>query len=269
NQVLALDAANPEAKRLLEQIDRARSRARRKRQRLTVAAVAFAGVVLLGSAYSLLGRRKPAIAQPASAGLGSAQAPVAPRASEERPADAPRSPPTETAPQPAPPSTDASKKVAALSPKPPKVKPLKFTIHFRPYAYARVDGGPITDELPQHELQLTPGKHRLVYGCRFCEEKTVAFDVGGQNTLLNLLVQAKPAELRFKVEPADATVLLAGQPRLASESQQRPFQVTFPPGVTERRIPVQISRPGFKTHSEMLVLFPDSSNTLQRLLERE
>jgi len=266
NQVLALDAANPEGKQLLEQIDRARSRARRKRQRLTAVGVVFAATLALGSGYSLLARHQAPNERPAS-GL---DPPRSPATSPDRPADAPSPEPTRTGPpQTSGLSPEAPQRVATLSPRPAKAKSVKFTIQFRPYAYARVDGGPATAELPQHEFQLTPGRHHLVYGCRFCEEKNVAFDVNGQNPLLNLLVQAKPAELRFKVDPPDATVVLAGQQHLASESEQRPFEVTFSPGVTERRVSLQISRPGFKTRSETLVLLPNSSSTMQRVLEPE
>jgi len=269
NQVLALDAANLEAKRLLEQIDQARGRARRKRQRLTAAGVALAATLLLGSAYSLLARHQPPLARPTGRGLDAVSAPAAPATSPDRPADAPSAAPTTAPPPTSGLSPETSQRAAALSPKPPKLKPVKFTIQFRPFAYARVDGGPATAELPQHDLQLTPGRHRLVYGCRFCEEKSVAFEVNAQQALLNLLVQPRSAQLRFKVEPVDATVVLAGQQRLASELEERPFQVTFPPGVTERRISVQISREGFKTRSEILVLLPASSNTVRRVLEPE
>src|SRR5262249_14535202 len=45
------------------------------------------------------------------------------------------------------------------------VKPIKYMVQFRPYAYAQVDDKERQPENRQHEFTLRPGRHTLVYGC--------------------------------------------------------------------------------------------------------
>ena len=87
--------------------------------------------------------------------------------------------------------------------------------------------------------------------------------------MLNLLVQPKPAELRFNIKPPDALVAVGSEQRLASESDHRPFRVPFPLGITQQRISVQISRPGFKTRTDVLAVVPGDLRTIDQILEPE
>src|SRR5712692_7475933 len=268
NHVLALQPNHTEAKQLLEQIDRARRRARTRRQRLVMAGAMAGAALLLVGAYSAFNRRKrlPDY-QPGGSRLAEVQLPSnAYRRMEPLPAPVNSPPLTAQAPLAMTLSRPPVGTPAAKSPKP---KLVKFTIQFRPYGYARVDGGPEGAELPHHEFDLTPGRHRLVYGCRFCEEKSTVFEVDGQSPLLNLLVEPKWGELRFNVDPPDALVTIGNEQRVASESARRPFRVPFPPGITQQRVSVQITRPGFKARTDVLPLLPSDLRTINRILEPE
>jgi serine/threonine-protein kinase len=268
NHVLALQPTHAEAKRLLEQIDRARRRARIRRQRLVWAGGMAAAALLLVGAYSAFNRRvRLPDYLPGGSRLAEVQLPAnAYRRFEPRPAPIDSPPVTAQAPFA---TTLPQSPVGIPAAKSSKPKLVKFTIQFRPYGYARVDGGPEGAELPHHQFDLTPGRHRLVYGCRFCEEKSTVFEVDGQSPLLNLLVQPKPAEVRFNVVPPDALVTIGKERQVASESVRQPFRVPFPPGVTQQRVSVQITRPGFKARTDVLSLLPSDSRTIDRILEPE
>jgi len=272
---MALNPSHADAKALFGEIDQARRRVRARRNRLASASAAAAAALFLAGGYSAFHRfsRLPDY-QPGGGRLTEVQLPAsAYGAYGSSAAPTPRPVAVTSALDNDPMSTQPLRRPArsasTAAPTSAKAKLVKFTIHFRPYGYARVDGAPMGPELPQHELELTPGQHRLLYGCRFCEEKSTTFEVDAQNPLLRLLVQPKPAEVRFSITPSDAVITLHGQQRTALESQQRPFQVSFPPGVTQQRLPIEIAHPGFKPKQELLTLVPADSQTFQGVLERE
>jgi hypothetical protein len=75
--------------------------------------------------------------------------------------------------------------------------------------------------------------------------------------------------VRFNVVPPDALVTIGKERQVASESVRQPFRVPFPPGVTQQRVSVQITRPGFKARTDVLSLLPSDSRTIDRILEPE
>src|SRR5262249_52366341 len=146
---------------------------------------------------------------------------------------------------------------------------VKVTLLFRPYAYAQIDGGERRPETGQHDFQLAPGAHRLVYGCPFCEEETETIRVASEGDTFRFQVQPKPAILRFRYEPLDATVKLGGKSKSAAEAAGSPFQVPFPKGETQQQVTYEVTKPGFKSTTETISVRPGESKTLEGRLEPE
>jgi serine/threonine-protein kinase len=275
NQALALDHSHAGALQALEEINRSRQHRRRVRRRATVA-LTFSSVVLLAAGGYFLRQRlsRPPDYRPlgnrlAEVVLPEGSYPTAPRpASAEKGASPADTTPTAAFPMgaarvPAPKPTGAAAPERS-SAKPVHGKLVPFTLQFRPYAYARIDAGDPTEELPQHELELSPGRHRLTFGCRFCEDRTEVFEVPADGTgLLRLLVQPKASSLVFRFLPADATVELEGERRTTAETQEHPFRVKFPTGVTQRKVEFQVTRPGFKPKRDTVTVLPDNSQLVR------
>jgi len=267
NQALALESSHPGALKLLAEINQSHRRQRSRRHRAISAAVAVTAFALLAGCY--LGYRYLTRAFDYPPGVGRlTQVEIAgvyyPRESESNP---PSEKPTATLAAP-------DKKVAnsgtPAAPAPSRPKPtVKFTIQFRPYGYARVDSGPQEPELPQHEFELTPGPHRLRYGCRFCEEQMTTFDASAPEGLLRLLVQPKPARLRFDFVPGDALVTLGTQKRSAVESGAQPFTVPFPPGVTQQLVSFEVTREGFHPLRDVVKVLPNDTRVVGGELVRQ
>ncbi|HEX9507603.1 MAG TPA: serine/threonine-protein kinase, partial [Myxococcales bacterium] len=289
NQALALESSHPGALKLLAEINQSHRRQRSRRHRAISAAVAVTAFALLAGCY--LGYRYLTRAFDYPPGVGRlTQVEVAgvyyPRESQsvhpEPPAltlsgaEGSKEPalslPKESRGNPGPEKPSAAlaapdKKVAdserPVTSAPSKPKPtVKFTIQFRPYGYARVDSGPQQPELPQHEFELTLGMHRLRYGCRFCEEQTTTFDTSAPEGLLRLLVQPKPARLRFDFVPGDALVTLGTQKRSAVESEAQPFTVAFPPGVTQQLVSFEVTREGFRPLRDAVKVSPNDTRVV-------
>jgi len=165
-------------------------------------------------------------------------------------------------------SGETAKRLSA----PPKAAPgAKVTLKFQPYAYAQIDGGERQPELPLHDFQLAPGAHRLVYGCQFCEEETATINVASPGETIHFFqLQPKPASLRFRYEPLDATVSLAGKSKSAAEAADSPFQVLFPKGkVVQQQVTYEVAKPGFKPTTETITVTPGQSRILEGRLEPE
>jgi len=281
NQALALDGSHPGALKLLAEINQSHQRQRSRQRRAISAAVAVTAFALLAGCY--LGYRYLNRALDYPPGVGRlTQVEVAgvyyPRESQSVHPEPPAltlsgaegskgsrgTPPSE---KPSAALAAPDKKVAdserPVTSAPSKPKPtVKFTIQFRPYGYARVDSGPQQPELPQHEFELTLGMHRLRYGCRFCEEQTTTFDTSAPEGLLRLLVQPKPARLRFDFVPGDALVTLGTQKRSAVESEAQPFTVAFPPGVTQQLVSFEVTREGFHPLRDVVKVLPNDTRVI-------
>jgi len=278
NQALALDSGHAGALQAVEEINRSRRRQRAVRRRAS-AALLLSSVALLAAAGYFLRQRiartpdyRPMGNRLAEVVVPEGSYPTAPGRDREKGAHS-GSATTSALPLvatgvPSPKArSGASTERAAKS---PAGKLVHFTIQFRPYAYVRVDGGDRLPELPQHDLELTPGRHQLTYGCGFCEERTQAFNVPVDGTgLLRLLAQPKPSKLVFNFAPPDAMVELGGERRAAAETQAHPFRVRFPMGVTQQKIEFEVTRPGFKPTRGAVTLLPDNSQVVQGSLVAE
>src|SRR5215831_11926552 len=293
NQVLALDAGNQRASQLLARMNRTKRRRYLVRRVAAVGGCAAALTALAAGALSLHKRvarpddgRSPAASAPAPASIANERPSFAPTATGESGSAAVPSGPanagdalTSTSVKP----SELPKGVAAKSrepAKPPtastKGAAVKVTLLFRPYAYAQIDGGERRPETGQHDFQLAPGAHRLVYGCPFCEEETETIRVASEGDTFRFQVQPKPAILRFRYEPLDATVKLDGKSKSAAEAVNSPFQVPFPRGmqrdgapVVQQQVTYEVTKPGFKSTTETITVTPGQSKTLEGRLEPE
>jgi serine/threonine-protein kinase len=273
NQALSLESSHPGALELLAEINQSRQRQRSHRHRAISAAVAATAFALLAGCY--LGYRYLTRAFDYPPGVGRlTQVEIAgayyPRETQSVPPERSGGTPGSEKPSATLPAPD--KKVAnpgqPATPAPRKPPPtVKFTIQFRPYGYARVDSGPQGPELPQHEFELTPGAHRLRYGCRFCEEQTTTFDAS--EGPLRLLVQPKPARLRFNFVPGDALITLGTQKRSAAETEAQPFTVAFPPGVTQQVVSFEVTREGFHPLRDVVKILPNDARVVGGELVRK
>src|SRR5215472_10106035 len=236
NQVLALDAGNQRASQLLARMNRTKRRRYLVRRGAALGGFAAALTALAAGALSLHKRSgRP------DDGQTSASARAAASIANERPSALPTATGESTrAPDPSGPANGAGDALTSTSMTPSELpkrvavksrelaKPLapstkagaaaKVTLLFRPYAYAQIDGGERRSVDTQHEFQLAPGTHRLVYGCQFCEEETTPIDVPSSGGTLRFQVQPKPAILRFRYEPLDANVKIAGNSKSAAET---------------------------------------------------
>ena len=278
NHVLALDANNARAAGLLERMNRNKRR-RHLMRRAAVAAGCVAGLSALAAAGLRWHNRS---GQPMDTSVLAEARPSSEPTSSRPPAAQPEAPPEDPAkgmtatilnppiaprrvsskpPETAKPSGTAAKTAVATA---------KLTLLFRPFAYAQIDGGERQAENGQHEFQLAPGAHRLVYGCPFCEEQITTVQLGPSGNTVRFLVQPKPATLRFRCEPADAQVTLGGETRAAAETSGKPFQVRFPKGETEpQQVSYEISKPGFKPIRQTVSLPPGDTKTIEGRLEPE
>jgi serine/threonine-protein kinase len=264
NQVLALDANNPQAHHLLASMNRTRRRRSALRRAIAAAVSSAAVVALCTGAFLWRGEWQNA---------GAADSPRAARAPES-PAGAPSPTPPQTSPEnpaapvPAAPSqTLGSNRAHSLPARKPAA--VAVTLLFRPYAYAQIDDGERRPETPRHEFQLAPGRHRLVYGCRFCEEETTTIDVTASGEPLRLLVQPRSSQLIFRCQPPDATVTVRGAAKTTATADPSSFEVAFPRGVTSQRLSYEIARAGFQSfHGEVSVV-PGGRQVLEPRLEPE
>src|SRR5215813_4553032 len=281
NQVLALDAANPQARQLLDEMKRTRRRRSATRRGIAVAASSTAIVALCGA---LLWRdrghsRNLQDSPPPAAIPQTASVPAEPRPSPPVDSSALTSgDPGLTGKSPngvAPPTTTPGERSALERAKPvhpPKkaVDNVKLTLLFRPYGYAQIDGGKRQEQNRRHEFQLAPGTHHLVYGCSFCEEESTTIEVSATGETIRLQVQPKPSSLLFRYEPRDAVISLGGKSKTATESEHSPFEISFPKGEPRpQRVEYQVTRPGFKTKADVVNVSPGESKLFEGRLEPE
>ncbi len=274
NQVLALDAGNARAKQLLATMNRSRHRRNVIRRGLAVGGSSAAIVALCTGAFIWRGR---AVQSEVAVASTPAATPARPSPADSTLAEPPQTSPTKAS---APSSIEREAGVARpiTGPRPQsrtasgsKKSPgsAKLTLIFRPYAYAQIDGGERQPEDNLHEFQLAPGPHRLVYGCRFCEEETTTIDVAASGETLRLQVQPKPSRLLFRYEPADAEIRLGDKTKSAADARSSPFEVLFPKGTPKQKVSYEITRSGFKSRREEVTLVPGESKILEGRLEPE
>ncbi len=95
------------------------------------------------------------------------------------------------------------------------------------------------------------------------------FDASAPEGLLRLLVQPKPARLRFDFVPGDALVTLGTQKRSAVESGAQPFTVPFPPGVTQQLVSFEVTREGFHPLRDVVKVLPNDTRVVGGELVRQ
>jgi len=272
NQVLALDAGNTRAKQLLATMNRSRQRRNMIRRGLAVAGLSAAVIALCTGAF--IWRERAVRSEVAFA---PASPPASPNAAESTPGE-----PTQTSPTKslglssiereggvARPTTSPRVQSRGASGPKKSAANAKLTLIFRPYAYVQIDEGDRQPETPQHEFQLVPGPHRLVYGCRFCEEETTTIDLGPSGETLRLQVQPKPSRLQFRYEPPDAQIRLGDQTKTAADTPASPFEISFPKGTPKQKVSYEITKAGFKPRRDEVTLVPGESKILEGRLEPE
>jgi serine/threonine-protein kinase len=271
NQVLALDPGSARARQLLAEMNRTRRLRSAARRGLVVLGLSAAAIALCTGALLWRDRGIQARAAVRFPPAGES-APPASAHTEDPIAMAPTESPTAPAAPAAPgaqPSIATRDRVKTPHPAQKPATNFKLTLLFRPYAYVQIDGGQRRDEMTQHELQLAPGVHRLVYGCRFCEEETTTLDVAADNQTVRLLVQPKPSTVVFRYEPPDAEIKVGEVVKTAEDAQHTPFRISFPKGVTQQRVKYEITREGFRPRTDEISLMPGESKVLEGRLERE
>lgn len=305
NQVLALDSGNARAAQLL-----GRMNAARRRRRLAAAwkKAALGGAIAASALGAGLWANARATRVSPPAGLSApSPAPHTARASLPMPSSAagsasPATPasavvsPSSAISGPAiPPATSDSAPRAAATPaisqpiqRPsPRAGPsapaleegastsparIAVVVKLRPYGYLEVDGQRKTSELTQHSLELAPGRHRVRYGCTYCEPLTETIDVG-PNTRREFYwaVQALPSKLGFDFQPREATVRVRGEERTAADSLARPFEIRSPRGSADlrHRVEYEVAHAGYRPHRAVVTVAPGESQILQGELTPE
>jgi serine/threonine-protein kinase len=274
NQVLALDAGNAKAKQLLATMNRTRHRRNMLRRGLAVTGSSAAIIALCTGAF--IWRERAVQSQVALASTPARPAPVDATLAEPTPTEALAVSSIEPLGGAARPTTGARVQSRTTPGSKKSAENAKLTLIFRPYGYAQIDGGERQPETPQHEFQLAPGPHRLVYGCRFCEEETTTINVAASGETLRLRVQPKPSRLLFHYDPPDAEVRLVddearlgGKTKIAAETQGSPFEVFFKRGDPKQTVSYEITRSGFKSRRDQVTLVPGESKILEGRLEPE
>ncbi|HZA50361.1 MAG TPA: serine/threonine-protein kinase [Myxococcaceae bacterium] len=263
NQVLALDPGNARALALLQRMNAARARQRmvaawKKAALGGAVAMSVIGAALWAGAGRQIGTSVPTPPAAVAAPSLPAPAPIPERA-DVVPADARAARPVDRALPKAPPS-DARPTIPAR---------LAVVVKLRPYGYLEVDGQRKTAELTQHTLELAPGRHRVRYGCTYCETLTETIDVGAETRReFHWPVQALPSTIGFDFQPRDATVRVRGQERSVAESLDRPFEIRSPRGATDlrHRVEYEVAAPGYRTHRATVTVAPGESQILQGAL---
>jgi hypothetical protein len=149
----------------------------------------------------------------------------------------------------------------------PQVRKLPVSILVRPYGIIRVgDGAPSSQPLQKHDVEVAPGLYPVTISCDYCEDVVDTIEVrADRENVFHLRAQPKPAQLSFDYQPADATVSLNGQSRVAHESLQAPFEVRFPRGPSgfQHTVEVEISHPGYSTAKRTVHLRPGERASLR------
>jgi eukaryotic-like serine/threonine-protein kinase len=239
NHVLALDPANARARSLLEVMDQARRRQRKKALAKRSAASGAIGASALGLLAFALATRPPpppapvdhlATPFPEVPGPPVAELPIL---TTVEPASQPRAAPAATQERAAPGGTGK----------------VLVSLQVRPYAYVQVDGAPRSAEaLAEHRLQLAPGPHQVRITCQVCEPSTEAITVPAEPTEepVRLAARPLPSLLVFAVDPPDATVRVGAVSRAASLTSAQPFEVVIPKGSFTSSVEYVVHAPGFE-----------------------
>ena len=149
---------------------------------------------------------------------------------------------------------------------------LPVSILVRPYGSIRVDGGPASAQLAQHDVHVAPGPHTVTVSCGYCEDATETIDVkaDGEN-VFRLRALLKPSQLTMDYQPPDALVRIGDAERTARDSLQQPFDIRSPrgPASFQHRVEVEVSSPGYKTEKRVVLLEPGKPTTLRGSLRPE
>ena len=275
NQVLALDPGNARALTLLQQMNAARARQRVaaawKRAALggavalSVIAALWAGARAARSTSADAAAVAESIAKTASVPAGGSNPPTRPpppqpgQGAEIVRREAVVAPPTDRSAPPIARGVSSPARVAVV-------------VKLRPYGYLQIDGQRKTAELTQHTVELTPGRHRVRYGCTYCETLSETIDVSAETPReFHWPVQALPSRLGFDFQPREAMVRVRGEQRSVAESLVRPFEVRSPRGAADlrHRVEYEVFAPGYRTYRATVTIAPGESQVLQGALSPE
>jgi serine/threonine-protein kinase len=169
-------------------------------------------------------------------------------------------------------SPGVSAKATGVEARPSSLARLPVVVKLRPYGYLQIDSQRKTAELTQHTVELTPGRHRVRYGCTYCETLSETIEVGADTPReFHWLVQALPSKLGFDFQPREATVRVRGEQRSAAESLVRPFEIRSPRGAADlrHRVEYEVLAPGYRTYRATVTVAPGESQVLQGALTPE
>ncbi|HYO54536.1 serine/threonine-protein kinase [Archangium sp.] len=280
NQVLALDATNARALRLLGGLERERRMKLWRARGLKLGAGLLVASVL-GVGLHHIQRRAPD-APPVPQSSGETPAPLPPgrigaSAKKTPPPGPPRATPSPAAVRPMLPSASerrtANEKRTSPLPEPAPAAPEPVSILVRPYGHIRVDDGARSEQpLAQHALEMTPGPHTVTITCDYCEDAQETIEVRpGAENVFRLRAQLKASRLSFAYEPADALVRVGGEVRTVRESQEHPFEIQSPrgPASFQHRVEYEVSHNGYLTEKRVALIEPGKSTTLRGSLIAE
>ena len=278
NQLLALQPDNEKARALLERMNRRRRRQRRIALAGALVAVSLAGVQWL---HARRVHRPPTVARSQTPSRPATLRVAGLPASAKPAAMVPAAPAAASSPIPTPPRLSKAderlvRRELGLMPdqmignSPVKAPELPIRILVRPYGYIQLDDGPKSAQpLAAHALKASPGKHRVVISCDFCEDASETIDVEpGQANVFHLPAELKPAQLRFDYTPRDAKVTIDGVTRSVSESLTRPFEITSPRGTPtfQHVVSYEITRAGSRPEKKTVRIPAGQQTTLHGTL---
>ncbi|WP_342381788.1 protein kinase [Myxococcus stipitatus] len=169
-----------------------------------------------------------------------------------------------------PPSEPGEERVAG---KKPTSKKNFVSILVRPFGTIRVDDGPPSAQaLQKHDVDIAPGPHTITVSCEYCEDVVETIDVRADaENVFHLGAQPKPSPLSLQYEPAEATVRVGEQVRIARDTLEHPFEIRPPKGPAGflHTVKVEISHPGFKTERYSVQLRPGEPKLLSGSLRPE
>ncbi len=269
NQVLAHDAAHPRALELLQQMNASRRRQRPPAAWRKVGMGVGATVVVVAGVGLAAWRALPPDPAPLPLPEPSRPEPVRPPSAEVKPA--PRAQGSlqarvERSPAPLKRAEPGRRALTSAIP---------VSIQLRPYGYLQLEGKKEkTPELSRHELKLSPGKHRVVIGCGFCDpvEELLEVPTDGAPGPYFFSVRPRPASLVVEFQPSDAWVTVnGGRPTRVADTDGTPIEVALAvsPNGLEREVEYEVFFPGFKKLKQKVQLTPGQVTRVTGALEVE
>jgi len=284
DRVLALEPTDPDAQRLVAAV----SAQRRRRRRAIRALYACAGVAAIAGAVT--GLRAVVSNRPRPAPAPVAIAPPAPVATPPVEAAAPKPDPT---PVETPPSSEAAVSTPHSFPRPvrempgrrafsaaeqfrltprapPPAEPAKVHFVVNPFATITVDGQPRTPQaLHVADLMIAPGEHRVTYSAGDAYlPLSENVEIRGPQTDIRRVLTPKPAKLMVISKPADANVIVDGEPRgTAKDSAVQPILLKL--DTPKQQMVVTVFKAGYADWSQSVSLRANEETVLRPELQRK